>query len=113
MSGDSDTTIDDVCAVLLTLIPSHNIQHAATPGSGASSRRLALAAERATGATPYRPLSCVTTNSKAAITTTAMSAIVIAISIAPPGWSSVSNRLCNAAHQARTLLPPHRIGALP
>jgi hypothetical protein len=25
----------------------------------------------------------------------------------------VSNRLCNAAHQARTLLPPHRIGALP
>ncbi len=65
------------------------------------------------GATPYRPLSCVTTNSKAAITTTAMSAIVIAISIAPPGWSSVSNRLYNAAHQARTLLPPHRIGALP
>jgi len=58
------------------------------------------------GATPYRPLSCVTTNSKAAITTTAMSAIVIAISIAPPGWSSVSNRLCNAAHQARTFLPP-------
>ena len=54
----------------------------------------------------YRPLSCVTTNSKAAITTTAMSAIVIAISIAPPGWSSVSNRFCNAAHQARTLLPP-------
>ena len=65
------------------------------------------------GAAPYRPLSCVTTNSKPAITTTAMSAIVIAISIAPPGWSSVSNRLCSAAHQARTFLPPNRIGALP
>jgi len=87
------------------------LSHGDGAPSGASSRRLALAAERATGATPYRPLSCVTTNSKAAITTTAMSAIVIAISIAPPGWSSVSNRLCNATHQARTLLPPHRIGA--